>query len=58
MSGRADKCRKKVNECQALALVTHDTEIRLMYLELAAEWRELAEYIETPEDALGAATIH
>jgi hypothetical protein len=57
VSERAETCRKKVNECQALALVASDTEIRLMYLELATQWRELAEYIETP-DTPGGATIH
>jgi hypothetical protein len=31
--------------------------IRLMYLELATQWRELAESIETP-DTPGGATIH
>jgi hypothetical protein len=57
MSERAETCWKRVNECQRLALVAFDTEIRLMYLELATQWRELAEYIETP-DTPGGATIH
>jgi hypothetical protein len=43
MSERWEACWKKVNECQRLALVTPDTAIRLMYLDLANQWRELAE---------------
>jgi hypothetical protein len=44
MSERREVCWKKVNECQRLDLVASETAIRLMYLDLANQWRELAEY--------------
>jgi hypothetical protein len=59
MSERREVCWKKVNECQRLALVASETAIRLMYLDLANQWRELAEYSETAQDTLdGATTVH
>jgi hypothetical protein len=59
MSERREVCWKKVNECQRLALVAEDTAIRLMYLDLANRWRELAEYSETARDIVGGVTtIH
>jgi len=52
-------CGKKGNECQRLALVAEDAAIRLMYLDLVNQRRELAEYSETAQDTLGGATaIH
>jgi hypothetical protein len=46
MSERAEVCRKKVTECQRLAMATSDTAVRQMYLDLAQQWRELAEQAE------------
>ena len=46
MSERAEVCRKKVTECQQLAMATSDTTIRQIYLDLAQQWRELAEQAE------------
>ena len=37
---------KKVTECQRLAMATPDTAVRQMYLDLAQQWRELAEHAE------------
>ena len=59
MSERREVCWKKVNECQRLALVASETAIRLMYPDLANQWREPAEYSETAQETLGGATtIH
>ena len=46
MSERAEVCRKKVTECQRLAMATSDTAVRQMYLDVAQQWRELAELAE------------
>jgi hypothetical protein len=46
MSKRAETCRKKVAECQRLAMAASDPAIRQMYLDLAQQWRELAEQTE------------
>jgi len=46
MSERAEACRKKATECQRLAMAASDTTIRQIYLDLAQQWRELAEQAE------------
>jgi hypothetical protein len=46
MSERAEACRKKVTECQRLAMATSDAAFRQMYLDIAQQWRELAEQAE------------
>ena len=46
MSERAEACRKKVTECQRLAMAASDPAIRQMYLDIAQQWRELAEQAE------------
>jgi hypothetical protein len=46
MSERAEACKKKVTECQRLAMAASDPAIRQMYLDLAQQWRELAEQAE------------
>ncbi|MGO9049115.1 MAG: hypothetical protein ACLQFW_19915 [Xanthobacteraceae bacterium] len=46
MSERAEACRKKMIECQRLALASSDTAVRQIYLDLADQWREMAEQIE------------
>ena len=44
MSERAEACRLKAVECQRAALATADPKMRQMYLSLATQWKELAEY--------------
>jgi len=46
MSERAEAYRKKMTECQRLAMAASDTTIRQIYLDLAQQWRELAEQAE------------
>jgi hypothetical protein len=46
MSERVEVCRKKVTECQRLAMAASDPAIRQLYLDLAQQWRELAEHAE------------
>jgi hypothetical protein len=46
MSERAEAYRKKVTECQRLAMAASDTTIRRIYLDLAQQWREPAEQAE------------
>ena len=46
MSERVEVCRKKVTECQRLAMAASDPAIRQVYLDLAQQWRELAEHAE------------
>jgi hypothetical protein len=43
---RAEACRKKITECQRLAMAASDPAIRQIYLDLAQQWRELAENAE------------
>jgi hypothetical protein len=45
MSGRAERCRKK-HERHWLAVASHDVGVRKIYLDLAHQWRELAEQAE------------
>jgi hypothetical protein len=46
MSERAEWCRKKMTECQRLAMAASDPSFRQMYLDIAQQWRELAEQAE------------
>jgi hypothetical protein len=46
MSERAEVSRKKVTECQRLAMAASDPATRQMYLDLAQQWREVAEHAE------------
>ena len=41
---RIQACRRKAIECQRCALAAPDHDIRQMYLDLAKQWKELAEY--------------
>jgi hypothetical protein len=59
MRERQKTCWKKISECQRLALMAPDVSIRMMYLDLVTQWRELADYSETAQSIFrGAATIH
>ena len=44
MSERIEACRRKAIECQRAALAAPDPNIRQMYLDLAKQWKELAEH--------------
>jgi hypothetical protein len=44
MNERAEACRRRAVECQRAVLAAPDPNIRQMYLDLAKQWRELAEY--------------
>ena len=57
MSERADACRRKVVECQRAALAAPDPNIRQMYLDLATQWKELAEYAVAIEGHRGNGLI-
>ena len=43
MSERADACRRQAAECERAAIIATDLPVRLMYLDLARQWREMAE---------------
>ena len=49
MSERAEACRKKALQCEHAAIRTTDTGARLMYLDMARQWREMAEQAEELE---------
>ena len=44
MSERIEACGRKAIECQRAALAAPDPNIRQMYLDLAKQWKELADY--------------
>jgi hypothetical protein len=46
MSLRADECRTKAEEAEALAAKVRDPQARETYLEIARTWRELAKQAE------------
>jgi hypothetical protein len=43
MSERVDACRRHAAECERAAIIATDTAVRLMYLDLARQWREMAQ---------------
>ena len=49
MSERAEACRKKALQCEHAAIMAADTDARLMYLDIARQWREMAEQAEELE---------
>ena len=46
MSERAEACRKKASQCEHAAIVATDMGARFMYLEIARQWRDMAEQAE------------
>jgi hypothetical protein len=46
MSERVDECRRKVLECRHYAASATDLGVRLMYLDLARQWQEIAAQFE------------
>jgi len=51
MIRRAEDCRKKAMKCHHRAFACPDPAIRLVYLDLVYQWREIANELE----ALGSA---
>jgi hypothetical protein len=49
MSERAEACRKKALQCEQAAIIATDMGARLMYLDVARQWREMAEQAEDLE---------
>jgi hypothetical protein len=47
MNERAQACLQKAAECVQAALRVSDEKTRLMYLDLANGWRNMAEHAET-----------
>jgi hypothetical protein len=47
MNERVQACLRKAEECEHAALRTTDESARLFYLDLANQWRTLAERAET-----------
>jgi hypothetical protein len=59
MSEMAEWCRKKMTECERLAMATSDDAFRQMYLDTAQQWRELAEHIEAGQEHIdGPISVH
>jgi hypothetical protein len=46
MDTRTEACRKKAMECERMAMASSDASLRLMYLDLAKLWREMADQVE------------
>jgi hypothetical protein len=46
MSAKAEECRKKAEEAEAMAAKVRDPQARETYLEIARTWRELAKQAE------------
>jgi hypothetical protein len=46
MSAKAEDCRKKAEEAEAMAAQVRDPQAREAYLEIARTWRELAKQAE------------
>jgi hypothetical protein len=47
MNERAQACLLKAVECEHAARHSKDESVRLLYLDLAKQWRTLAEHVET-----------
>lgn len=54
MNQRVAFCRTKERECNRLGLTATDMAVRLMFLELAQQWRELGDFLETETTEVGA----
>ena len=51
MIRRVEDCRKKEMECQRRAFTCQDHAIRVMYLDLVRQWRQIADEFEQLESA-------
>jgi len=51
MNERAQACLLKAVECEHAARHSKDESVRLLYLDLAKQWRTLAEHVETRSPA-------
>ena len=49
MTCRAEDCRKKAMECHHRAFACPDFTLRLIYLDLVYQWRQIAEELEAIE---------
>jgi hypothetical protein len=49
MTRRAEDCRKKAMECHHRAFACPDSTLRLIYLDLVYQWRQIAEELEAIE---------
>jgi hypothetical protein len=49
MSRRAEDCRKKPMECHHRAFACPDPTLRVIYLDLVRQWRQIAEEFEAIE---------
>jgi hypothetical protein len=49
MNDRVETCRRKAADCTRAAILATDKDTRLMLLDLAKQWREMAEQAEELE---------
>lgn len=49
MDDRAGACRKKALECERRAVLATEETVRATYLDLAHQWRDMAEHVENIE---------
>ena len=54
MANRAEECRRKAEQCEYSAKVATDLSAQIAYLEMARQWREMAEQTEAIERRLAA----
>jgi hypothetical protein len=53
MSRRVEDCRKKAMKCHHRAFACADPALRVIYLDLVYQWRQIAEEIEAIETTTG-----